>query len=672
MDSHDNHSARVHQTTTCKTTAPHHTYYDSYGFVFWSCCVFTCSVFFKVVSPVKMSFEIYATCVIPISAFFVSSLWFGNTPYLHISVAFIRMLKALMPVATFLVAVLCGIDKASFGFLFVPWYLLEKPMIEVSQIQFNFWIFFSNALCALALNFSIFLVIGRTGAVTIRVAESTIIGLNIIGYGIALCGVVMYNYMKVRDVRASQLTAESLPDRISKDWKLEKKSSDIYVPDNGSNNEGSSGGNGSASETNIDEETPLISSSSHAVSKNDDNVVLSGVGISNEVPRPSSEKIISDKPETPNIAAHGGDIAESLLNGLVYASKMPSKGTNDTIASSVGEIENGFESKTTAVLNRSPRMKLFKHAGSLNYKRMLPIFLEAMKSKSCASNNDHHPKVQKLLDHTPAAPISDSNLLVNLISASSDRVPMDDTRDSGAQKETELQACDLNNDSSSPRSQLPDKQILSNGLHTLQILVAMQGLSLLKVGGRMVYSTCSMNPIENEAVVAEILRRCKGSVELVDVSSELPQLIRRLGLKRWKVRDKGKSLVSCKEVDKVRRSAVLPSMFPNGGNYRDINCNCNCDVNGHPEDGVQVEENPAIHEFTEIVSDFPLELCMRLLPHDQNSGAFFIAVLRGLNFECFSDEVYACIKENSLSSLPKMIQAFVDVYGHSLPEGFMS
>ncbi|XP_057958985.1 probable sugar phosphate/phosphate translocator At1g48230 isoform X1 [Malania oleifera] len=304
---------------------------------------------FKVVSPVKMTFEIYATCVIPISAFFASSLWFGNTAYLHISVAFIQMLKALMPVATFLMAVVCGTDKlrwdvflnmvlvsvgvvvssygeihfnivgtvyqvtgifaealrlvltqvllqkkgltlnpitslyyiapCSFLFLFVPWFLLEKPAMEVSQIQFNFWIFFSNALCALALNFSIFLVIGRTGAVTIRVAgvlkdwilialstvifpESAITGLNIIGYAIALCGVVMYNYLKVKDVRASQLPTDSIPERISKDWKFEKKSSDIYVPNSSNGNSGGGGGgNGSGPDLSVDEEAPLMPTS---------------------------------------------------------------------------------------------------------------------------------------------------------------------------------------------------------------------------------------------------------------------------------------------------------------------------------------------------------------------------------------------------------------------------
>ncbi|RVX22106.1 putative sugar phosphate/phosphate translocator [Vitis vinifera] len=303
----------------------------------------------RVASPVKMTIEIYSTCVIPISAFFASSLWFGNTAYLHISVAFIQMLKALMPVATFLMAVICGTDKlrcdvflnmllvsvgvvissygeihfnvigtvyqvtgifaealrlvltqvllqkkgltlnpitslyyiapCSFVFLFVPWYFLEKPQMEISQIQFNFWIFFSNALCALALNFSIFLVIGRTGAVTIRVAgvlkdwilialstvifpESTITGLNIIGYAIALCGVVMYNYLKVKDVRAAQLSSESLPERIVKDWKLEKKSSDIFVPDSSNDNNirGSGGGNGPGADLNAAEATPLLAS----------------------------------------------------------------------------------------------------------------------------------------------------------------------------------------------------------------------------------------------------------------------------------------------------------------------------------------------------------------------------------------------------------------------------
>lgn len=44
---------------------------------------------------------------------------------------------------------------------------------------------------------------------------------------------------------------------IIQDWKLEKKSSDIFMPNNSGD---SSGGNGSASDTNVDEEAPLIPS----------------------------------------------------------------------------------------------------------------------------------------------------------------------------------------------------------------------------------------------------------------------------------------------------------------------------------------------------------------------------------------------------------------------------
>ena len=42
------------------------------------------------------------------------------------------------------------------------------------------------------------------------------------------------------------------------------------------------------------------------------------------------------------------------------------------------------------------------------------------------------------------------------------------------------------------------------GLHALQVRITLHSATLLKVGGRLVYSTCSFNPVEDEAVVAEV------------------------------------------------------------------------------------------------------------------------------------------------------------------------
>lgn len=72
------------------------------------------------------------------------------------------------------------------------------------------------------------------------------------------------------------------------------------------------------------------------------------------------------------------------------------------------------------------------------------------------------------------------------------------------------------------------------GLHALQLKILMRGLNQLRDGGRLVYSTCSMNPVENESVVAEALRRFEGKVRIVDCSSKLPELVRRPGLTNWK------------------------------------------------------------------------------------------------------------------------------------------
>ncbi|KAM7529315.1 hypothetical protein LguiB_032725 [Lonicera macranthoides] len=182
---------------------------------------------------------------------------------------------------------------------------------------------------------------------------------------------------------------------------------------------------------------------------------------------------------------------------------------------------------------------------------------------------------------------------------------------------------------------------MGNGVHCLQVQIAMRGVALLKVGGRMVYSTCSMNPVENEAVVAEILRRCEGSIELLDVSTELPQLVRRPGLKKWKVRDKGMWLASYKDVPQYRRSGILRSMFPCGKSSvgpsdNDQNPSGEMHDNGDNEiskSGSQLTEETVAptDAVEEEVSTFPLEHCMRIVPHDQNTGAFFIAVFKKLS-----------------------------------------
>lgn len=47
------------------------------------------------------------------------------------------------------------------------------------------------------------------------------------------------------------------------------------------------------------------------------------------------------------------------------------------------------------------------------------------------------------------------------------------------------------------------------GLHQLQLRITLHAADLLAVGGRMVYSTCSFNPVEDEAVVAEVGSLCR-------------------------------------------------------------------------------------------------------------------------------------------------------------------
>ncbi|KAH8958486.1 hypothetical protein BDL97_06G027000 [Sphagnum fallax] len=177
---------------------------------------------------------------------------------------------------------------------------------------------------------------------------------------------------------------------------------------------------------------------------------------------------------------------------------------------------------------------------------------------------------------------------------------------------------------------------VANGLHRLQVQIAMRGVAILKVGGRLVYSTCSLNPVEDEAVVGEILRASGGSVELLDVSSELPELKRRPGMMSWKIRDRKRWLCSASQVNRHRAGVVVPSMFPSGNGWdsSDVPAEesvaptdlaAEADEKNEGPDETESEEGPPE------IATLPLERSMRILPHDQDTGGFFIAVFQKIS-----------------------------------------
>lgn len=80
-----------------------------------------------------------------------------------------------------------------------------------------------------------------------------------------------------------------------------------------------------------------------------------------------------------------------------------------------------------------------------------------------------------------------------------------------------------------------DERVLKDAPHRLQVRILVRAMGMLSPGGRIVYSTCSLNPVENEAVLAAALNATRGQFNLVDVSDHLPGLKRRPGLSHWRV-----------------------------------------------------------------------------------------------------------------------------------------
>jgi multisite-specific tRNA:(cytosine-C5)-methyltransferase len=213
---------------------------------------------------------------------------------------------------------------------------------------------------------------------------------------------------------------------------------------------------------------------------------------------------------------------------------------------------------------------------------------------------------------------------------------------------------------------------LGNGIHRLQKNILRRGIELLKPGGRIVYSTCSMNPVENEAVVADALRHFGPDVlELIDVSDELPLLKRRPGLRSWKVKDTATSAAEESVVDKTAGANAKEGADTNDQaetRIDDLERSAHqSERNGLKEDqkngdDVAITEesigkmpifgaitgNGWFTKFDDVperrrkrvvgslfppsaeemeTGFFPLQRCLRLLPLDQDTGSFFVAVL---------------------------------------------
>ncbi|KAJ9597965.1 hypothetical protein L9F63_011166, partial [Diploptera punctata] len=137
-----------------------------------------------------------------------------------------------------------------------------------------------------------------------------------------------------------------------------------------------------------------------------------------------------------------------------------------------------------------------------------------------------------------------------------------------------------------------------NNLHGIQSRILRRGTEMLTVGGRLVYSTCSLNPLENEAVIYRLLVESEGAVQLVDVSSQLPGLKYIHGLSHWL--PTSRDLVGYESYDDVPekwQTQIRPQMFP-----------------------------PTPQNATK----YNLHRCIRILPHQQDTGGFFVAVIEKL------------------------------------------
>ena len=190
-----------------------------------------------------------------------------------------------------------------------------------------------------------------------------------------------------------------------------------------------------------------------------------------------------------------------------------------------------------------------------------------------------------------------------------------------------------------------------------------------------------MNPIENEAVVAELLRAADGALELVDKRPDMPGLVARPGWSSWRVLRENKSRKQIKDHHKKNNAKMRARRKEwedkNGTEAKedkgDMEMTDEKGSDAATGEGETKNESPYDHSggpppawdeetlmarvtkeglteyksFHEVPDEwkrsvrkscfppteeeaarFHLEKCLRCLPHDMDTGGFFVALLK--------------------------------------------
>ena len=204
-------------------------------------------------------------------------------------------------------------------------------------------------------------------------------------------------------------------------------------------------------------------------------------------------------------------------------------------------------------------------------------------------------------------------------------------------------------------------------LHKVQVECLKRAIQLTKPGGTIVYSTCSLNPLENEAVVTEVLRSgnqfTKASasgpcLELVDIHSE-PYCLKgfkgRRGVTNWDILVEKEGGPSGQNLEK--NTYKVKDLFTVYSEYTD-------ELEHVKKGKIRRSMFPLSQKEME---DLQIEKCLRVMPHDQNTGGFFVTVIKKNSFVYFTEKsaekaekqqlfeendlAYEAIKENSQQNL---------------------